>query len=255
MDIQRFYIDTHGNDDEAYREAMQFACQLANKSKDIKRIVLLIHSKQNTGWFERLFGSTVVKQLFAGTKFKDCNAIVKFETVRTYKDGYGQSDIVITCGLDSEDVLKIDDMYSVKAIIAVPWLKDKIEKWVKTWSPKELRGNKSIGNAFPEPSCIVKKALESLTSSINLSTGISHPMDEDKAKTTILALHKYEPSLNPDIIGAYLIRELNWDTEHAKDIETLIGKLNNGRHFQGGERTGLQTYYKRWKEECEKNED
>lgn len=252
MDKQRFYIDTHGNDDEAYKEAMQFACKFANSDNEVKRVILLIHSKQNTGWFERLFGGAVVKQLFNGTKFKDCNPIFKFETLRTYKDGYGQSDIVITCGLDAEDVLKIDDFYSIKAIIAVPWLRDKIEKWVKTWAPKELRGNQSDNSTFPEPSCIVKRALESLTSTINRSTGITHPMDEEKAKTTILALHKYEPSLDADIVGAYLVRELNWDTDHAKDIETLINKLNDGKHFQGGQRTGLQNYYKRWKKDCDK---
>lgn len=250
MSKQRFYIDTEGNDDEAYREAMQFACKLADEDNEITRVVILVHTKQNTGWFERLYGRDVEKKLFTGTKFKDCKPLFKFETKKTYNDNYTPSEIVITCGLDAEDVLKIDDFYSVKAIIAVPWLRDRLQKWVQTWNPTELRGNQNAVVAFANPTCVVIKAMTDLTNSINMSTGIHHSSDEEQAKTYILALHKYEPSLDADIVGSYLVRELGWDTDHAKDVEKLINTLNNGKHFQGGRRTGLQNYYKQWKAEC-----
>ena len=237
----KFYIDTEANDDDAYKLAMQFACKLAKKDSSIKKIVLYIHTKQNTGWFERLFGSEIVKKLFNGLKFTDCPVPFKFETKLTYKNAIhgNASDIVICCGIDSDDLLKIDDYHSVKYIIAI-----------KTWSAIEISGKEKKEEAFPEPSCIVKRAMQQLTASINMSTGISHPMDNDRAKTFIKALHKYEPELNADIIGSYLVRELNWETRHAKDIEKLIETLNSGSFFKGGEKTGLQNYYKRWKNEC-----
>lgn len=250
MDKQRFYFDIEGNDDDAYREAMQFACKLAGEDTEVKRVILLVGTKNNTGWFERLFDRDVVKNLFKGTTFKDCRPIFKIETLRTYSDSYTPSEIVITCGLDAEDVLKIDDFDSVKAIIAIPWLRKYLQKWVQTWNPNELRGNQQAVNVYPEPSCIVKKAMTDLTESINMSTGIHHHMDEGRAKTYILALHKYEPSLDADVVGAYLVRELNWETDHAKDVEKLINTLNAGKHFHGGSRTGLQNYYKQWKKEC-----
>ena len=250
MSKQRFYIDTEGNDDEAYREAMQFACKLADKDKEITRVVILVHSKQNTDTFERLYGRDVEKKLFTGTKFKDCKPLFKFETKKTYNDNYKPSEIVITCGLDAEDVLKIDDYYSVKVIIAVPWLRDRLQKWVQTWNPTELRGNQNAIVAFANPTCIVIKAMTDLTSEINMSTGIHHPGDEELTKTYILALHKYEPSLDANIVGSYLVRELGWDTIHVKDVEKLINTLNNGKNFHGGRRTGLQNYYKQWKAEC-----
>lgn len=251
MDKERFYIDTHGNDDEAYRQAMQHACALANNDNDIKKITILVGSKEATGWFERLYGSEAVKKLHKGTNFEGCRPVFKFETVRTYSDTFKPSEIVITCGLDSADVLKIDDFYSSKAIISVPWLRDGLKKWVQTWNPKELRGNQEAVVAYDEPSCVVKKAMEELTESINMSTGIHHPSDEEQAKTYILALHKYEHNLDEDIVGSYLVRELNWTTDHAKDVEKLITTLNNGKYFKGGSRTGLQNYYKRWTKECE----
>jgi predicted component of type VI protein secretion system len=250
MSKQRFFIATSGNDDEAYKEAMQYACKVAANDSEIKKVVLLIHTKQNTGWFERLFGSDTVKQLFRGTTFKNCGPVFKFETKKTYNDGYTPSEIVISCALDSDDVFPIDDFYSVKAIIAIPWLANGLDKWVQTWNPTEIRGNQQAVKVYPEPTCIVKKAMQDLTDSINMSTGISHPSDEEQAKTYILALHKYEDSLNADIVGSYLVKELNWDTDHAKDIEKLINTLNNGKFFKGGRRTGLQNYYKQWKNDC-----
>jgi len=251
MDKQRFYIDTKGNDDEAYREAIQFACKHADTDTEIKKVILLAASKKNTGWLDRLYGDKAVKQLFAGTTFKDCNPVFKIETTQTYRDSHSPSEIVITLGLGEEDLFKIDDYYSVRAIIAIPWLKEHTEKWVQTWSPKELRGNQSAVKGFPNPSSIVKKAMEELTESINMSTGITHPSDERHAKTTVLALHKYEPELNGDVVASYLVRELNWDSEYANEIKKLINTLNAGKFFKGGDRTGLQHSYKRWKEECE----
>lgn len=250
MSKQRFYIDTEGNDDEAYLEAIQFACKLADKDEEITRVVILIHTKNHTDRFERLYGRDVKKKLSEGMKFKDCKPLFKFESKNTYNDNYKPSEIVITCGLDAEDVLKIDDFYSVKAIIAVPWLRDRLQKWVQTWNPTELRGYQNTVVAFENPSCIVIKAMKDLTRSINMPTGIQHSSDEEQAKTFILSLHKYEPSLNANIVGSYLVRELGWNTDHAKGIEKLINTLNNGKYFKGGRRIGLQNYYKQWKKEC-----
>lgn len=249
----KFYINTEANDDEAYRFAMGFACEIAKNDSNIKRIVLYIHTKQNTGWFTRLFGVDFTKKLFNGVKLKDCPVLFKFETIKTYsKFQYGNSsDIVICCGVDSKDILKIDNYNSVKYIIAIPWLRDLTEKWIKTWNAKEISGKEDVKeNKYPEPTNIVKYAMEELTAVINMSTGIGHSSDNERAKTYIKALHKYEPELNADLIGAYLVRELNWDTKHSADIEKLITTLNSGRYFRGGQKTGLQHYYKKWKQNC-----
>lgn len=250
----KFYIDAEANNDEAYQTAMKFACELAKKDDNIKRIVLYIITKQNTGWFDRLYGNDTVKKMFNGNMFKGCPVPFKFETKLTYKKSQynNSSDIVISCGMDADNVFELDDFSSVKYIIAVPWQRKLTEQWIKTWNAIEITGKKGIVENYPEPTCIVKKAMLSLTSTINMSTGISHPSDNNKAKTYILALSKYEQSLNADIVNSYLIKELGWFVRHAKDIKELIKTLNAGKFFKGGERKGLQNHYKRWKEECKK---
>lgn len=67
-----------------------------------------------------------------------------------------------------------------------------------------------------------------------MSTGIKYPSDNERAKTYIRALHKYEPELDGIIVEAYLVNSLNWETRHAQDVKKLIDTLNSGKTFQGG---------------------
>ncbi len=247
MNKKRFFINTSGNDDEAYREAIIFACQLAEKDPDIKRVVLLALSNSNIGWLERLYGSETVKKLYTGIQFNGCNPIFIIKTKKTYSDPHPPQDIVITMGLDAEDVMKIDDFNGVKAIIAIPWLPELLQVWVQTWSPTDIR-TKEKPATYPLPNPLVQEAMKELTSSINKTTGIHHPSDERQAKTYIRALFAYTDGLDGEEVAAYLVRELGWDTEYAKDIKKLIDTLNAGKYFQGGDKTYLKNHIKRWKE-------
>ena len=49
-------------------------------------------------------------------------------------------------------------------------------------------------------------------------------------------------------VVSYLVTELGWTSSHANDVGKLITTLNDGGFFRGGEKTGLQFHYKRWKE-------
>ena len=252
MDKHRFYIDTSGNDDDAYREAIAYAYELAKADPEIKRIILLIHTKSNSTLFERLFNLEIAKKLLTtGIKAYTDHPLLKGETKKTYSEGQNPSEIVITCGFEPDDIFRIDDFDSVKAIIAIPWLKDGIKKWVQTWAPTELRSSKVASIAYPEPPCIVKKAMQHLTDTINLSTGLNHATDEEYAKTCILALHANEAKLDENAVGSYLISKLGWETKKAREVEKLIGTLNAGRQFKGGDRSALQDRYNQWKKECE----
>lgn len=99
--------------------------------------------------------------------------------------------------------------------------------------------------AFPDK--VVQEAFNDLSQSINMSTGITHPMDNEQCKTYLRALHKYDYELNSIIIFSYLTTELNWEADNANDVIKLNDKLNSGGYFMGGSKTGLQNYVKDWK--------
>ncbi len=243
--MDRYYIDTHGNDDVAYREAIQFALELAKADQNITKVVLLIGTKTQTGWFERLFGREIEKKLFTGVKFDGNDALFKFETKITFKDNDADgSVIVISCGLNADDLYKIDDYYSISSIIAIPWLQERLLPWIKTWNPRELRGNQT--EALPEPTNAVQEAMKRLTRAVNMSTALTHPSDEELAKTYIRALHRYEVSLDTEVVSRFLKVTLGWDARAAEKIEKWIDALNNGKSFKGGAKTGLKNIYKQW---------
>lgn len=245
--MDRYYIDTHGNDDAAYREAMQFASELASVDPNITKVVLLIGTKTQTSWFKRLFGQVVEKKLFSGLKFPGSDILFRFETKITFKDNSADdSVIVISCGLNADDLYKIDDYYSISSIIAIPWLQEKLLPWIKTWDPQELRGNQI--EELPDPATTVQKAMTMLTREVNMATALTHSSDEELAKTFIRALHKYETSLDTAIVDRFLKVTLRWDAAAAEKVEKWIDALNNGKSFKGGAKTGLKNIYKQWQE-------
>ena len=56
------------------------------------------------------------------------------------------------------------------------------------------------------------------------------------------------PEVTASQIEKILITELKWSSGNATKVGERLNRLKNGHTFQGGEKTGLATYYKRWKE-------
>ncbi|MDI1254592.1 MAG: hypothetical protein PSV16_00700 [Flavobacterium sp.] len=248
MSIERYFIDTHGNDDDAYREAVNYASNMANENENISRIVFLVGTKIQTGWLERIYNRDIVKKLFAGLKFSDCRVNFKIETKITFNDfGNKNSVIVISCGLNSDDLYKIDDFECIDTIVAIPWLKERTLDWVRTWGATDLRGGQNTDTLL-DASPVVKEAMNRLDKAVNTSSSLTHDSDSNLSKTYILALHKYEPELDAIVVTSYLKKELNWDAKTAEKIEKMINTLNAGKSFQGGERKGLKNFHKQWSE-------
>lgn len=119
--------------------------------------------------------------------------------------------------------------------------------------PNQITDIKDKESTIVELSCIAKQALIEMNSApINIAAGITtNPSDEKIVKTIIRALCKYEKQLDVTLIGLFLKEELNWNTRNIEKIQNLINTLNSGKYFHGGEKKGLQNYYKRWKKKCE----
>ena len=249
----RYYVDIEhdGYNEQAYLQAFKFALLLSKEDSDVKRIVCYVHTKVNTGYFNHLFDGNAIKKLLAGdvhvNPFPVPLTIQTKSTYSHYKYYSSNHDLVLAFGMDKDDLEVLDDYKGIEYIVAITWLKDKTALWVERWNTREITGKKSAQNAS-DVSDIVKVAMTELSSIINRSTGISHPSDNNRAKTYIRALYKYEPELDAEAVVSYLVTKLGWTSAHANDIGKLITILNEGRYFQGGDKTGLQNHYKRWKD-------
>jgi len=244
---QRFYTSAHGVDDNAVARIIQKAIDLENQLDNVSRIVFVAHGLQNSGWLERQYGTDGAKKLRKGARLPDSSVPAKFESVKTYRAV--DNEILITLGLESDDILLLDDNFNIITIIALPWLQNSVDKWVRITNATNIDNNVQAVS-FPNPPCVVIKALEDLTESINMSTGLLHSSDDQLAKTYLRTFNKYGIPLQEIEIESYLIKQLNWTKEHSNDLLDIINKINNGRSFQGGDKTGLHYHIKRWKKEC-----
>jgi len=246
MEKIRYYNDNTGPIKEAEVLAFKKALQLCHELENINEVALLIHTKNTTGYLERIFGTRNLNSYFKGVTPDPKYPSFKIETVRTFSDSWQRNVILVCFGLRSEELSKYDDFESVKAIIAHQWKSPDVQNWAKSWEAINLDSDEK-SEKMPFPDKVVQEAFNDLSSSINMSTGITHPMDEEQCKTYLRALYKYEYKLDAAEVFAYLTTELKWDSDNANDVIKLINKLNSGGYFIGGAKTGLQNYIKDWK--------
>tara|TARA_R100000935_G_scaffold58808_1_gene98144 strand:+ start:8021 stop:8767 length:747 start_codon:yes stop_codon:yes gene_type:complete len=248
MEKRRYYNDNIGPLKENEVRAFKKALELCNEIEDITQITLLIHTKRNTGYLERIFGTRNLRDFFRGVKIDEIYPPLKIETVRTFSDNWQGKKIVIAFGLHSHELYKYDNYENVAGIIAHQWSEDSVKDWAKSWEAINLKSETKIGKTML-PDKVVQQAFIDLSNSINMTTGIHHFMDEEQCKTYIRALKKYNYELNSKEILTFLITELDWESDNANDVIKLIEKVNSGGYFIGGAKTGLQHHIKRWKSE------
>jgi hypothetical protein len=246
MKKERFYTENIGPIKQNEVASVRKAVEICQANTEINEITLLIHTKNNTGYIERVFTGANIKSLFNGAKIDNDLPLLKIETVKTLEDSYHKKRVLVAFGMRSDELFKYDDFESILAIIAHQWNENGVKEWAQTWAAREILSD-IPARKMNLPHKVVQEAFNDLTNSINMSTGITHFMDEELCKTYLRALDKYEYALNSKEISAYLITELEWKSDDVKDVIKLIDKLNSGGYFKGGDKTGLQNHIKRWK--------
>lgn len=248
----RFYTDNEGPIEENESMAWEKAVELSREiEEEVDEITILIHTKKNTGYIDRVFGRESVDRLFKGTVIAyEGGPKVKLETLKTYDSTtYNVRDrkrILLSYGLDSEELFHYDHDVTIRAIVGHQWQQGGVKAWAEAWGAIDLiSGNQAISEGSLD--AVVKEAFKALTSVVNMTTGISNYHDNNRCKTYLRALHKYNYELDSIGIKKFLITELDWEGKHADDVIKLINTLNEGRYFQGGEKTGLRQYIKNWK--------
>ena len=131
MEKKRYYNDNIGPIKENEVLAFKKALELCNEIEDITQITLLIHTKGNTGYLERIFGTRNLKDFFHGIIIDKDYPPFKIETVRTFNDDWQGKKIVVAFGLSSNELHKYDDYENVVGIIAHQWSENSVKDWAK----------------------------------------------------------------------------------------------------------------------------
>lgn len=221
----RVLIPLDSQDETTFQTALAYAEAICEKvGASAQDIALLIHGKgqlDHTNLGGGL-GKTTVKALSRGPVPLPHGRRLSVETL-TKRPFLTRPTVIIAYYADANLLDAADGLRNVEGVIAVPWVLGEADSWVKRWGAtvhgQEARAASPLIN---DP--VVVRALESLTATINLSTGLIHPSDKTRADETFRILRaKGHQDPTPEV-KSWAIRN-GWKPDHAVALETLARRI------------------------------
>jgi hypothetical protein len=234
---QRCYIDAEGPDDEAVRIGLIW---LAEASRTAEGGTLHAPGLENFRSLSHIVGNidAIVKN-----KVFTLNAVpINLATLRTGS----VAGAVLALWTDDKMLQEIEDWWRPPAICAIPWLRRHIARWVEAHGPTELRSG-TIGATKTVANPVVIEALNSLTLSVNLGTGLGHPSDHDAAVWTFRALKDAREAFDPDEVRAWAAAH-RWQMRHAEELGDIAEKVLDGRRIKTHSRPWKSNIVSYWRE-------
>ena len=119
------------------------------------------------------------------------------------------------------DMNKIDSNSYANSIIYVSWLLEEADIWESTWY------NNGLNIVHGEPSQQIEilpeeitSALKRLTSTVNLSTGLAHPSDQQHAQRIFKELQEKGCKADEQAVANWAIAN-GWNARHLDDLKKL----------------------------------
>lgn len=176
-------------------------------------------------------------------------------TKRTSRRARIDEDIVLVVYAHKDLLDIVDDEAGLSTIVAVPWAMDEIGYWIETWDPS-IVGEDGEAAADEETllvdNPVVERALSSLTSLVNLSTGLSHPSDRNRAVALFEALLEHGEDYDPDAVRAWALRN-GWNTDGGDELRDVARGVAEGRQLGTGDRAEwAQGRVREWQEDADR---
>ena len=236
-----------------YREGLKYATALAchvAETGEYSKIVFVTITNQHKKLIEEILADYPVQKLKDATRFVGCNINFIVGTIKNYYTG--PRDIAIYCGMDSKEIMKVEERRGIEWGIAVKEY-GSIVLWGGTWGVKafNMEGLPQRNDySLVSPGEKIQNALRQMSNSINLTNNLSfQTTDDDYVKFIIRTLFKYEPHpLNVVEMQSFVIRECHWSLSLSDIMIDYVDKLNNGKRFQGGIRkeSEMKAMYNQW---------
>lgn len=244
-DIPRYVIRATGEDEEAEKLTLKKAIEILLELDDATKLTFITHTYDNDGYLIRLFGESLVKKLRQGTRLDD-RFPAKYETTSTYRRKDGE--VLVCLGLKDEDVMKLEDNSHAEAIVALTWLEDDLDSWISLGQVVDVLSDEQGGQEL-DMDPVVALALRTMS----VARNIENKYDEKQAKTHLRALHSEGFSLDEDEIRQYLMDELQWSNKATNEVLEIVRKLNDGRVFRGGAKSGHKKLVEGWRERLDES--
>jgi len=237
--MKKMYVQYRAETYETIKIVLKFAFK---KAEELSLDLIMLTDKRKSQVLDMNLVKGIIKQIRNYGKHKNVN--YSFETLLTYKN-LNPKDIIVGLSISLKDYDKLDTIARENFIIATELNNGQLDVWKKRWGAIDIENpERKQEEIILDP--VLKTCLDELTSRINVSTGISHKNDEEKAKTYIEVLVEYKIPIDCENIKSYLIKNY-WGYDQAEKFVMLLKRKYSGGRIQGSNKTDLQKHYDRWK--------
>lgn len=222
----RGLIPVDSQDAEALGLALGYAQDICDKvGPDVKDVILLVHSKRQLEHtsLSRSLGAANVKALAKGPIALSGGGRLHAETMKTLRYPPRRS-VVVVYYAEPKILDYVDGLNNVVGVVAVPDIPGEADSWVARWGAI-VHGQAQ--QAPPPPLIddpVFVRALDTLSSVVNLSTGLGHPRDKAMANEILRILRTKGHSDQSANIRSWAIRR-GWRPDDAADLEALAKKI------------------------------
>jgi hypothetical protein len=145
----------------------------------------------------------------------------------------GSGTPVLACWPTRDLLDKLDAIPGISTLIVLPWNWNDIKSWLYANGAEDILGQATVSKA-KVTSPTVLRALESIRSSININTGLSHPSDRDRVIEAFEILRDAGEPIDADEVRAWLQQAgmKPQYAEEASEIATDPGKFRKSSPSQ-----------------------
>jgi len=246
---KRYYVHAEGPDEDAMRLAFAWLLESVKRSQTAVTALLAIPVKDNLrGIITKVIGDKVARHLASGraVPIEQSASDILLITQRAKPIGW-RGGPVLAAYPTKELLDMLDDLYGVTEMVVVPWRLAEVQYWVETWAPQELRGLVPVTPTIHVRNPVVVEALRTLTETVNLSTGISHPSDRQATIDLFHRLKQAGEQFDPLEVRAWLVSQGGWSPQHANEVKAVAQSVIAGKRLKGGGKFWADDIVEQWR--------
>lgn len=246
------YIKSQGPNPQAIEDGLRWLDSICTSTQKCNGLVAFLGKAQSERVMSEVIGERLAKALTRNEKVKLSNSSVELSLLTEREEHFKWEGPVLAVYPSKNLLDKIDSLFGVTHVLVIPWTLDEIQYWINTWSAYELgtQPPKSKRKFISNP--VVEEALVSLTATVNVSTGLIHPLDKASAIDLFRRLKAAGEYFDPEEVRAWLVAEGSWKPKYADDVAKVARGVIEGKRFRGTRSRWKEDIVEIWREEAKK---
>ncbi len=241
---ESYFIRSEGPDQDSVKKAFSWLLQ---RGKPLGYIALNVYGNLEVV-IKDIVGDFGIKSLKQYGKLNVSGSEILLVTER--KMIYNAGNAPLVAFYPAKKFLdELDSIPNISAMLVVPWTLSEVEPWIRAWNASELGAPPAKRIEPLVRNKVVERALRSLTSCVNLSTGISHSRDRSAAVQMFEILRDARESFEPEEVKAWLVGEGGWKATDADEVAEVARKILAGRKLRTGMPAWADNILDIWKKE------